>query len=233
LRTNRVPWRRLFSEAALVIVSVYVAIVLEGMSGDRARKSDATDALAQLLEELREDRRDLTDVMAEQEEQSRRYADLRRWFAAPSMMPMDSVGETIDSVAYQNPTLFPRNSSWTTMVAGGKLSFLSDPTMVTRLADLYENANERIEVMGTRYDDSFLRLTEQSTWKLWDSERRRLLTDDQQTITIFRNELRSIASWNQYYREFLGEYGETVDALMDDVEEYLRARGLTSGNPDG
>jgi len=208
-----------------VIVSVYLAIALEGMSDDRARASDATDALAQLIEELREDRRALAEVLEHQEEQGGRYEDLRRWFAAPSLMPLDSVGETLDLVAYANLTLFTRNSSWTMMVAGGKLSFVSDRALVTELGNLYENANERIEVVSTRYDDSFIRLTEVTAQKLWDIENGRLLTVDPQSLAVFRNELRSVGSFSQYYRELLGGYRVTMDALIVDVEGYLQARG--------
>jgi hypothetical protein len=218
-------WRRLLGEAVLVIVSVYVAIVLEGMSADRAQASDATDALAQLLEELREDRQDMAEALEQQEAQGGRYADLRRWFAAPSSMPQDSVGEVLDQVAYVNLTVYTRDSSWSMMVAGGTLSFVSDRALVTELGDLYENAYDRLEVISTRYDDAFFSLTEGSAWKLWDFENGRLLATDPRSIAVFRNELRSMDSWSQYYRDLLREYHEKTDALIVDLEEYLQARG--------
>jgi len=37
----KLPWARLLSEGALIIVSVYFAIVLEGMSQDREAKLSA------------------------------------------------------------------------------------------------------------------------------------------------------------------------------------------------
>jgi len=225
MQPKRAAWRRLLGEAAVVIVSVYVAIVLEGMSGDRSRVSEATDGLAQLRDELRKDQGDLEVVTDQQEDQEIRYADLRRWFAAPSSMPLDSVGQTLDSVAYHSRTLFPRNSAWTMMVAGGQLSFVADRALVTRLGDHYENANERHETLSARYDDTFLRLTEETFLSLWDFENARLLSTDPMSITIFRNELRSVASFNQYYRDFLSTYSESMEALIVDIERYLQASG--------
>ena len=66
-----VSWRRLLSEAVVIVASVYLAIVLEGMSDDRDRATEAVDALVQLVEELRKDRSDVAEVIAEQENLSR------------------------------------------------------------------------------------------------------------------------------------------------------------------
>ena len=117
-----VSWRRLLSEAVVIVASVYLAIVLEGMSDDRDRATEAVDALVQLVEELRKDRSDVAEVIAEQENLSRLYVNLRRWFEDPSSMPADSVQETLDLVAWSNRTMFPRGAAWTTVVAGSSLS---------------------------------------------------------------------------------------------------------------
>ena len=62
-----VSWRRLLSEAFVIVASVYLAIVLEGMSDERDRASEAVDALVQLVEELRKDRADVAEILVEQE----------------------------------------------------------------------------------------------------------------------------------------------------------------------
>ncbi len=225
MKTRRKAWQRLVAEAGLIVVSVYVAIVLEGMSDDRARRDEATDGLVQLLAELQEDRSDLIDVLDQQEAQSQRYGDLRHWFSTPAVMPLDSVGLTLDLAGYASRTLFPRNSSWTMMISGGMLSFITDRALVTQLADLYGNAFPRLEVTSTRYDDSFLRFHEEIALRVWDFENGELLASDRSSIAIFRNELRSLASWNEYYRDFVAEYGANLDDVISDIEEYLSSRG--------
>ena len=93
-----VSWRRLLSEAVVIVASVYLAIVLEGMS----------------------------EVLVEQENLSRQYVNLLRWFGDPSSMPVDSVHESLDVVAWSNRTMFPRGAAWTTRVAAGQLRYLDD-----------------------------------------------------------------------------------------------------------
>ena len=176
-----VSWRRLLSEAVVIVASVYLAIVLEGMSDDRDRATEAVDALVQLVEELRKDRSDVAEVIAEQENLSRLYVNLRRWFEDPSSMPADSVQETLDLVAWSNRTMFPRGAAWTTMVAAGQLRYLEDVALVTRLGDLYENVNPRIEYNGAAYDASLNTVMRESVPTVWDFEGSRLVTGETDT----------------------------------------------------
>jgi hypothetical protein len=52
-------------EGALIIISVYLAIVLEGMSLDREAELSAHTALAQMPGEMREDSADLDEFREE------------------------------------------------------------------------------------------------------------------------------------------------------------------------
>ena len=45
---SRLPWARIFGESALIIVSIYLAIFLEGVSQDRASNSSAHLKLVQI-----------------------------------------------------------------------------------------------------------------------------------------------------------------------------------------
>jgi hypothetical protein len=49
VKSPQLPWARLLAEGLLIIVSVYLAIVLEGMSQDRAARREAHTALGQML----------------------------------------------------------------------------------------------------------------------------------------------------------------------------------------
>ena len=78
------PWGRLLAEGVLIIVSVYLAIVLEGMSQDRDAEQAAHTALAQMLDEMREDRSDVDVIRAEQRERDGQYEALIQWLASPA-----------------------------------------------------------------------------------------------------------------------------------------------------
>ena len=217
---------RLVGEAVLIIGSVYIAIVLEGVSDHRGRTADAVSALSQLRDELREDQVDLRRVMAEQRDLSGRYLDMLRWFEDGNTLPSDSVQEALDIVAYSNSTMFPRRSAWTTMVSSGQLGFLDDPTLVTRLGNLYENVNDRLEYNGSDYDDALNDVMRNASPDIWDSLNSRLLTEDPTQVAGFRGRIRYLhLVWNTWYLEYLGEYQAQLVDLIDDVDDYLIAHG--------
>jgi hypothetical protein len=222
---NGVSWRRLLSEAVVIVASVYLAIVLEGMSEDRDRATEAVDALAQLVEELRKDRADVAEVIAEQEKLSRQYVNLRRWFEDPSSMPTDSVQETLDLVAWSNRTMFPRGAAWTTMVAAGQLRYLDDVELVTRLGDLYENVNPRIEYNGAAYDENLMAVMREFVPTVWDFGATRLVTGDPEAVAMVQGQLRFLhLAFNGWYLWYLAQYAEQLDGLILDVDAYLDAR---------
>lgn len=117
----KLPWARILGEGALIIISVYLAIFLEGISQDHKAKTSAHLALVQMLGEMTEDTSDLEAIREEQLTRSRQYEDLDQWLASPETMPLDSVAETLDLVFFSNRTLYPRRSAWTTMLAAGPL----------------------------------------------------------------------------------------------------------------
>jgi|GEM_PF-3247073 len=65
MKLPTIPWARLLAEGALILISVYFAIVLEGMSQDREAEQAAHIALAQMLDEMREDRSDVDVIRAQ------------------------------------------------------------------------------------------------------------------------------------------------------------------------
>lgn len=230
-----VSWRRLLSEAVVIVASVYLAIVLEGMSEDRDRASEAVDALVQLVEELKKDRADVAEVIAEQESLSRQYVNLRRWFKAPSSMPADSVQQTLDTVAWSNRTMFPRGAAWTTMVAAGQLRYLDDVALVKRLGDLYENVNPRLEYNGAAYDENLNATMRESVPTVWDFEGRRLLTGDPDAVARVQGQLRYLhVTFNGWYLWYLAQYAEQLDGLISEVEAYLDGgEGRQGSRPGG
>lgn len=227
MTTPKLPWARMLSEGALIIVSVYLAIVLEGASQDREARSSAHVALVQMLAELREDSADLDEIREEQLLRSKQYVILDQWLASPESIPLDSVAETLDLVFFSNRTLYPRRSAWTTMLSGGQLAELESPGLVLRLGDFYESFYARVVDNGDDYDESLNDLARNSVPKYWDGAGRRLITTDEYRISVFRNQLRYLhVSWNAWYLDLLDNYDQALDSLILEIESYLETQGI-------
>lgn len=226
MELRKFPWTRIIGEGALIIVSVYLAIVLEGVSQDWAAAQAAHAALAQMLDEMREDARDLEEIRAEQLERNEQYEALINWLGSPDTIPIDSVAVAMDSIISSNRTLYPRRSAWTTMVADGQLRELDAPSLVARLGNFYESVSARIIDNGNDYDESLNDIARNSVPLVWDGIDRRLMTTNVEQLTIFRNQLRFMQlAWNVWYLELLDDYEKLLDTLILDIESYLRKSG--------
>ena len=225
----KLPWSRVLGEGALIIVSVYLAIFLEGMSQEREARTSAHLALVQMLGEMREDSADVEGIREEQLARIKQYEDLDRWLARPDSVPLDSMAETLDLVFFSNRTLYPRRSAWTTMLAAGQLAELDSPGLVLRLGDFYESLNARVVDNGDDYDDNLNDIARNSAPEYWDGANGRLRTTDVDELVKFRNQLRYLhISWNIWYLDLLDEYQHTLDSLILDIESYLESKSFES-----
>lgn len=221
------PWSRILGEGALIIVSVYVAILLEGMSQEREARTSAHLALVQMLGEMREDSADVEEIREEQLTRIKQYKDLDEWLAKPDSVPLDSMAETLDLVFFSNRTLYPRRSAWTTMLAAGQLAELDSPGLVLRLGDFYESLNARVVDNGDDYDDNLNDIARNSAPEYWDGANGRLLTTDVDELVKFRNQLRYLhISWNIWYLDLLDQYQLTLDSLILEIESYLESKSF-------
>ena len=200
--------------------SVYIAIVLEGVSDTRARRADAEQALIRLQTELQQDRSDLTDILAAQRDRQVRHARIDRWLASPGTLPGDSLSADLTALFSVNRTMFPRNSSWTTMVSSGQLTYLDDPALVARLANLYENLNERLEYNGVLYDDWVTEVARTSVPDVWDRVGGRMLTTDAREVTTLRGSLLGLLDLSVGFFGLLEEWGVELDSVLDEVERH-------------
>lgn len=219
------PWRRFLAEGLLIIASVYIAVVLEGISDDRGQVEDARAALAQLVGELEADRADLAEIVEEQSSLDQAYDDLVRWLATPYDMPFDSVEATLDRVAYSNRTMFPRRGAWTTMVAGGHLAWIDDGELVSRLATFYETISDRLEYNGEDYDFSLNEVFRETAPGAWDFFAHRPVGEEAD-VRRLRSQLRYMSiTWNQFYLDLLDEYEVQLATLIDQIHAYLGEGG--------
>ncbi|WNC67484.1 DUF6090 family protein [Thalassotalea nanhaiensis] len=222
MNVPKLPWNKIIGEGALIIVAVYLAIFLEGVSQDRVARQSAHTALAQMLEEMREDRADVNEIRAEQFIRDKQYQALEKWFSNPDSIPLDSMKEAIDAIFLENRTLYPRRSAWATMVAAGQLSKLDAPDLVARLGNFYESRTARIIDNGNDFDEGLNDLGRNSVPKVWDSGNARLLTTDARELATVRNQFRYIhIGWNLWYLDALDSYGKTLDSLIFEIETYL------------
>ncbi len=228
---TKLPWARMLGEGSLIIVSVYLAIVLEGVSQDRESRSSAHLALVQMLAEMREDSADLKEIREEQLARSTQYVELDQWLANPETVPFDSAAETLDLIFFSNRTLYPRRAAWTTMLAAGQLAELDSPGLVSRLGNFYESLNARVVDNGDDYDESLNDLARNSVPKYWDGANGRLLTTDARELTAFRNQLRYLhLSWNIWYLDLLDIHGQALDSLILEIESYLEQQSVAVGS---
>ena len=218
--------QRVAGEAVLIIASVFVAIVLEGMWQERVQATEARAALGQLLNELREDRVEVERVIARQLEIDGEFAELRSWLAEPSTLPADAFNKNMDSISLDNTGLYGRQSAWSNMVASGYLPLLNDSALVSLLADLYERRMTRLLANNENYDNINIALMRVAGAAIWDGDNRRLLTDDPLAISSFRGELRYVhIAWTKWYIDFCYRYAGALDELIVDVEAYLQEYG--------
>ena len=121
LTTRRRLAVRLVGEAIVIIVSVYTAIVLEGMSSDRERRASALESLRNVRAELLADEQQARDYARQKEERALLFSQLSDWLSSDGSIPADSFGVALEGILTGNVTAFPKRASWTTMVSQGSL----------------------------------------------------------------------------------------------------------------
>ncbi len=215
---------RFGGEAVLIVVSVFVAILLESTWQDRADAMDARESLAQVRRSLAEDKAFLDRVEIEQRATAEELEGLIDWAANPRSLPAEQVHEAF--LNYQMPiSIWPRRAAWNSMVSAGQLRLLNAPDLTTRIGDYYEHHLRRIEYNGQQYDSLFVSIFENDLPRLWHFEEARLLTRDPIQLVQFRNRLVQLNSWTSYYLDAVETNRRLLIELIADIDEYL-------GQPD-
>lgn len=215
IRTD-IPWRKLLRDTVVVVGSVYLAIVLEGASDTRARHADAERALGRLATELAQDRADLEVVLQAQRDRHVRHDRIDRWLGDGDF-PADSLSADFTALFSVNRTMFPRDASWATMVASDQLTDLDDPALVARLANFYENLNERLEYNGALYDEWVSQVAQSALPLVWNRVDGRLMTTDPDEIDGFRTRLLALLDLSLGFYTLLEEWGAELDAVIAEV----------------
>lgn len=219
-----IPWMRWLGEAVIIVVSVFIAVFLEGVAADSSSSADAHTTLRQLAAELRADREDLARIRGVQVEHAGAYDDLLRWFTAPESLPGDSVQAALDQVGFLNLTMYPRKGAWGALTSGGQLVWVHDQGLVTRLANFYESTHARLEYAGRDYDFNVNEIARVTISGAWDWRQQRPRGNRETDLVELWGQVRYLRlSWNQYYIDLLDDYGGEMETLLNDLEAYLSA----------
>ncbi len=214
-------WQKRLAEGALIVGSVYLAIVLESLSDERGRAEDARAGLVQLQAELVADRSDLRSILVDQQELNIAQQNLQKWLASPATMPNESVHLALE-ILTSNSTMFPRRGAWTSLISGGQLTSVGNDALVTRLANLYENLYVRLEYNGRDYDYNLNEVNRVTVSAVWDQVNRQPFGD----MVKLRNELLFIeVGWTRFYLSLLEDYEIELDEVLSDLEAHLKNSG--------
>lgn len=226
LSKQTIPWMRFLAEAVLIVSSVYLAIVLEGASADRGHRAEAIAALTALRAELELDQADAVEILRLQEAQIESSERIRFWLSRPTRPPADSLSAAFLHVLTDNRTLFPRKSSWTTMVSEGQLAVLGDPALISSLANLYEHSNVRMEYNGARYDDTTQDMLRGRLPYVWDVAENRFLVTDKAAIRSLANQMLQVQRQSQGYFRLLAAWSRELEGVRAQVDSYLQLHGV-------
>jgi hypothetical protein len=224
LKTRRAQIGRLAGEAVLIVVSVYVAIVLEGMSSDRERRASALESLRIVRADLQAELQLARTYAEDKRERTVLFARLSRWLTSDAAIPADSFDVALEGVLTGNVTAFPRRASWTTMVSQGQLEFVGDAELVGRLADLYERWADRIVYNGAGYDEALWTVTRNSVPSIWDRRAKRFLRADRAARLALDGQLVHLELWNDSYGVLLDRWADEIERTLAAVDGHLERR---------
>lgn len=211
---------RFGGEAILIVVSVFVAILLESMWQDHAEAMDARESLAQVRSSLAEDRVFLDRVEKEQKAADAYVQRLIQWTSDPDSIPAAEVNDIF--LNYSMPiSIWPRRAAWDSMVSAGQLRLLGAPDLTTKIGDYYEHHLRRVGYNGQQYDQLFVSIFEDDLPRLWNFEEARLLDTDPDARTHFRNRLMQLRKWTEYYLNYVETNRELIDELTTDIDRFL------------
>jgi len=220
---NKNRFSKIAGEAALIFVSVFVAIWLESEWQSRSDRLEAKESLGQLLAELRDDKELVKQVKLEQTtfiEASEKILILLENPDSHSQQSDRDVFEDITGAV----TIWPRRAAWTTMVASGQLGLITDKSLVARLGDFYEHQQTRLIYNGESYDASYEEIGVHYFSEVWDFQRHEFLTSDYEKIAALYGRVLWLKGWAVWYLDSLADYEETIDELIEEIEDYLQAR---------
>jgi hypothetical protein len=212
---------RFVGEAAMIVVSVYAAIVLEGISSARGQRALAQESLRSVRAELAVDRQQARDYAVQKEERSGVFSQLSNWLNSDRSIPGDSFGVALEGVLTGNVTAFPRRAAWTAMVSQGQLEFVGDAELVGRLADLYDRWDDRVVYNGRAYDEALWDVTRTTVPSIWNRRTNTFLRSDRAARLELDGQLFHLQIWNESYGALMDRWADEIDKALADLDRHL------------
>jgi hypothetical protein len=222
---------KILGEAALIFVSVFIAIWLESEWQNRAEEIAAKVSLSQLLAELRADQEFLETVRLEQLAFVETSGKLMMLLQNPESLSKESYQDDFEE--YGSPiSVWPRRAAWTTMVSAGQLGLIEDKSLVARLGDFYEHRQRRLIYNSESYDLTVEKIAGESIPEIWDYQHQEFLTSDYEKFAALNGKIRWANGWAHWYLESLVGYNKDLSKLIVDVEKYLQDHGAVASAND-
>jgi Family of unknown function (DUF6090) len=217
---------RFVGEAVMIVVSVYAAIVLEGISSDRGQRALARESLRTVRAELLADQQQAQAYARQKLERAVLFSQLSNWLNSDGSVPADSFGVALEGILTGNVTAFPKRAAWTTMVSQGQLEFAGDAELVGRLADLYDRWADRVTYNGQAYDEALWSVTRTTVPSIWDRRTSRFLRSDREARLELDGQLFHLEIWNDSYGALLDRWAKEIGQTLVDVDQYLELSPL-------
>jgi len=212
---------RLAGEAVMIVISVYTAIVLQGISNDRDQRALARESLLTVRSELMAEQQLALRYARQKKERGVLFSRLSKWLNSDGSIPADSFGVALEGILTGNITAFPRRAAWTTMVSKGQLEFVGNAELVGRLADLYDRWADRIRYNGQGYDEALWSVSRTTLPSIWDRRSSRFLRSDREARLELDGQLFQLEIWNDSYGALLDRWAETIGQALDDIDQSL------------
>lgn len=212
---KRQDWSVVLIELLIVIFGVYIGIYLGEIQSARQHGRETDQALAALEQELRSDLVRLNEVIAVQTMRVREQKELiQLWGSAES--DSEQIAQRIESVLFDNSTLFPNRSAYEAMRTGGYLATLPDDALRLNISRLFEREYARQDLNATFYDQLSFDFSNMILAENWDRVNKHLMGDATHAMASLRNGMMTVGDQGQFYFDFITEQ------VRPDIVEILR-----------
>jgi len=217
----KTSFRKITTEALLIIISVLFAVILEGMWQQRQQRIEAGELLNRLKNELSEDLSDLKGIIENQKQKDQHYLLLLKELESLNEKSFNLIDSSLHEIGSNNRTLYPRTSSWSVLISSGLLTDIEDKDLTVNLMSFFENENRRILDNGDGYDRTLNEMLRIHVPAFWDYVGKKPLSTDYQSISKFRSQILHVhREWNLYYLDLLEEHEESIENLLKLLELY-------------
>lgn len=197
-------WFAVGLDVLVVIFGVYIGIYLGGLANERATRIDVQDTLEVVRLQLEEDLKTADRIIAYRQAKLEEPKQLLL-LMADGKLDNATFGHELDGAFGQMFTFFPKSSGYAAMKDRGYLARLDDAGLLEALANLYDQIYVRHGVIADESDQNTFFYTRNVIAVYWNLEEPGFIGDEAIARARIRNSLSRLASYSEWYVQFLGE----------------------------